>query len=85
MQTETFTQTRQNLASTMDYVVQNHTPITITRQNKEPVVMLSLSDYKSFEETAYLMQSANNAARLNAAIEELEHGKGMTKELLEDD
>ena len=85
MQTETFTQTRQNLASTMDYVVQNHTPITITRQNKEPVVMLSLSDYKSFEETAYLMQSANNAVRLNAAIEELEHGKGMTKELLEDD
>ena len=85
MQTETFSKTRQNLASTMDYVVQNHTPITITRQNKEPVVMLSLSDYKSFEETAYLMQSAHNAARLNTAIEELEHGKGMKKELLEDD
>ena len=83
MNTTTFTQARQNLASTMDYVAQNHTPITITRQNKEPIVMISLSDFKSFEETAYLMQSAKNATRLNKAIEELESGKGVQKELIE--
>jgi len=38
MQTTTFSYTRQNLASTMDYVVNNHSPIVITRQNKEPVL-----------------------------------------------
>ena len=85
MYTETFTAARKNLASTMDYVVQNHTPITITRQNKEPVVMISLEDYKSIEETAYLMQSRSNADRLNRAIDALENGKGVQKELIVDD
>ena len=85
MYTETFTAARKNLASTMDYVVQNHTPITITRQNKEPVVMISLEDYKSIEETAYLMQSRSNADRLNRAIDALENGEGVQKELIVDD
>lgn len=84
MYTETFSATRKNLASTMDYVVANHTPITITRQNKESIVMISLEDYKSIEETAYLMQSRNNANRLNCAIYELENGRGIQKELIEE-
>lgn len=83
MQTTTFSYTRQNLASTMDLVVNNHSPIVITRQNKEPVVILSLSDFKSMEETAYLMQSINNASRLNDAIQQLEAGLGREKELFE--
>lgn len=83
MQTITFSYTRQNLASTMDAVVNNHSPITITRQNKEPIVMISLGDYKSMEETAYLMQSINNASRLNEAINQLEAGLGTARELVE--
>ena len=83
MQTRTFSYTRQNLASTMDIAIHNHTPITITRQNKEPVVIISLEDYNSMQETSYLMQSSNNANRLNSAIAELEAGFGSTKELIE--
>ena len=83
MQTATFTQTRQHLASTMDDVVFNHSPVTITRQNKEAVVMISLQDFRAMEETAYLMQSANNTSRLNEAIEELETGLGIKKDLIE--
>jgi antitoxin YefM len=83
--TETFTATRKNLASTMDFIVSNHTPVTITRQNKEPVVMISLEDYRSMQETVYLMQSASNTNRLNQAIEQLESGKGNQRELSFDD
>ncbi|PHS56741.1 MAG: type II toxin-antitoxin system prevent-host-death family antitoxin [Sulfurimonas sp.] len=83
MQTTTFSQTRQHLASTMDAVVANHNPITITRQNKEAVVMISLQDFQSMQETAYLMQSSNNASRLNEAIEQLESGFGQTRDLIE--
>ncbi len=83
MKTSTFTHTRQNLASTMDIIVENHTPITITRQNKEPIVMISLEDFKSMEETAYLMQSINNASRLNNAINNLENSLGTSRELIE--
>jgi antitoxin YefM len=85
MQTATFTSARQNLASTMDYITSNHVPITITRQNKEPVVMISLEDFRSMEETAHLMQSINNASRLNTSIAELESGNGISRELIEDD
>ena len=46
--------------------------------------MLSLEDYKSIEETAYLMQSMTNASRLNSAISQLEAGLGKTKELIEE-
>jgi antitoxin YefM len=84
MQTISFSQMRQNLATAIDTVVNNHSPIIITRQNKEPVVMISLNDYKSIEETAYLMQSMTNATRLNSAIAQLEAGKGNTKELIEE-
>jgi len=84
MQTLTFSQTRQHLAETMDRVASNHSPITITRQNKEPVVMISLNDYMSMQETAYLMQSTTNASRLNSAINQLEGGDGVRKELIEE-
>ena len=83
MQTSTFSLTRKHLASTMDAVVTNHTPITITRQNKEAVVMISLKDFNSMQETAYLMQSSNNASRLNEAIQELESGLGKSRDLIE--
>lgn len=83
MRTLTLSETRKNFAATMDKVTQDHIPVIITRQNHEPVVMMSLSDFKSYEETAYLMQSANNAARINKAIESLEGGKGLEKALIE--
>lgn len=83
MQTISFSETRQHLAATMDSVVVNHTPVIITRQNKEPVIMISLEDYKSIEETAYLMQSITNATRLNSAISKLEAGLGTQRKLIE--
>lgn len=85
MLTTTYTHTRQNLATIMDNVINNRTPIMVTRQQKEPVVIISLNDFKSMEETAYLMQSSTNAQRLNQAISELENGFGIQRELIEDE
>ena len=83
MRTLNFSHTRQNLASTLDAVVDNAMPVIVTRQNKESVVIISMKDYRSMEETAYLMQSEANAKRLNRAINQLEDGLGKTKELVE--
>lgn len=83
MQTINFSQTRQNLASTFDSVVDNCMPVIVTRQNKESVVILSMKDYRAMEETAYLMQSQANAKRLNRAITQLEAGEGKKRELIE--
>jgi len=84
MQTLNFSHTRQNLASTLDDVVDNAMPVIVTRQNKESVVIISMKDYRAMEETAYLMQSDANAKRLNRAINQLEDGLGKTKELIEE-
>jgi len=84
MEVSTFTETRQNFASTMQQVIDNKEPLVITRQNHESVVMLSLSDFKSYEETAYLMQSIHNATRLNKAIASLEAGDSQQRELIEE-
>ncbi len=72
------------MANTIDRVNDNHYPILITRQNGRTAVLLSLDDFKSYEETAYLMKSPQNAERLNAAIAELETGKGIEMELIEE-
>ena len=84
MQTINFSNVRANLAATLDKVVENSEPLIVTRQSKEPVVVLSLSDYKALEETIYLMQSANNAKRLNRSIKQLEDGLGKQRELIEE-
>jgi len=84
MQALNFSHTRQNLASTFDFVVDNAMPVTITRQNKEPVVIISMKDYRAMEETMYLMQSQANAKRLNRAISQLESGLGKSCKLIEE-
>ncbi|HEY5894352.1 MAG TPA: type II toxin-antitoxin system prevent-host-death family antitoxin [Chthoniobacterales bacterium] len=76
-----YTAARENLASTMDRVCADHTPIIITRNRDQSVVMLSLEDYESLEETAYLMRSPANAKRLLEAIHALESGKGIVRSI----
>ena len=67
----------------MDKVCDNHNPVIITRNNKSSVVIISLDDYQSLEETNYLLRSPKNAQRLLESIAELEKGGGMEKELIE--
>ncbi len=78
----TYTSARANLAQTMDRVCNDHEPLIITRNGSEQsVVMLSLDDFKSLEETAYLLRSPANARRLLAAMQDLEAGKGKARKL----
>ena len=76
-----YTAARENLASTMDKVCQDHDPVIITRNRNQAVVMMSLEDYSSWEETAYLMRSPANARRLLESIAEIEKGKVVRKKL----
>lgn len=83
MDTINYSTLRSNLASVLDKVNDDHNPVLVTRQNGKPAVILSLEDYKSFEETAYLMASPVNAQRLNQAIAEVEEGKAVIHDLIE--
>lgn len=79
----TYSAARENLATMMDQVCANHDPLIITRKRNQSVVLLSLEDYESLQETAYLLRSPVNAARLAEGIAELEAGKGVIKSLSE--
>jgi antitoxin YefM len=83
MDSITYSKARANLARTMDEVCESHEPVIITRSGEASVVLLSLQDYKSLEETAYLLRSPKNARRLIEAIAELERGGGTERELTE--
>lgn len=83
MNTISYSSIRKNLAKTMEQVCDDHAPIIVTRQNAKPVVMLSLDDYESLEETVYLMRSPNNAARLAESIAAIESGKSRKRKLIE--
>ncbi len=69
-----YTTFRNQLSKALDKVNDDHIPIMITRQNGKPAVLLSLDDFKAYEETAYLMASPKNGARLNQAIADIEAG-----------
>lgn len=83
MDSISYTTARANLAKTMDQVCESHEPVIITRSGERSVVMLSLEDFNSLEETAYLLRSPKNAKRLLEAIAELEQGRGTERELAE--
>ena len=84
MQVTSYSELRRNLAATLDSVVNDHTPVIITRDRGKPAaVLMSLEDYASFEETRYLLSSPRNAERLLSAIANLEAGGGEVRELVE--
>lgn len=84
MDTLTYTLARATLADTMNKACESHEPVIITRQGEASVVMMSLDDYKSLEETAHLLRSPRNARRLLETIQELETGGGEARSLDDD-
>lgn len=77
----TYSSARANLARTMDRVCEDHEALIITRNGEQSVVMLSLEDYQSLEETAYLLRNPANAKRLLSATAQLTAGQGVERKL----
>lgn len=74
---------RANLAKSMDQVWDDREPMIVTRQGGRPVVILSLEDYESLDETAYLMRNPHNAERLRESLQQAEEGKTVSKTMEE--
>ncbi|MCB0235861.1 MAG: type II toxin-antitoxin system prevent-host-death family antitoxin [Anaerolineae bacterium] len=83
MQAVAYSQVKGRWVELMDRVADDRTPVVITRDEAPSVVLMSLEEYESFEETAYLLRSPKNARRLLESIAELEQGGGQARELAE--
>ena len=81
MNTITYSSAREKLATLMNNVCNDHEPVIVTRNGEQSVVMLSLDDYKSLEETSYLLRSPKNARILLASIDELNSKNGLVKDI----
>jgi antitoxin YefM len=81
MKAITYTAARENLAATMQRVCEDRAPVVITRRRDQAVVMIALADYEAIEETAYLLRSPRNAARLREAVDQLREGRGTERKL----
>lgn len=84
MDTISYSAFRTQLAGTLDKVNKDQKPLLITRQNGKPAVVMSLEEFHSYEETAYLMNSPRNATRLLESIAEIEEGKTINNKIIEE-
>lgn len=84
MKTLSSTELRATLSAVMDQVNDDHEPVIVTRAKGKPVVMVSLEDWASMDETTYLLSSPENALRLRESIRQLNEGKGVVRDLIEE-
>ncbi|MBI3570580.1 MAG: type II toxin-antitoxin system prevent-host-death family antitoxin [Gammaproteobacteria bacterium] len=82
MKTMSYSAARNNLAKVIEEVTQDHAPILITRQKGAAAVLISLEDFESWQETAYLMRSPANAEHLRRGIAQVKAGKTRRRKLL---
>ena len=85
MKTMSYTESRARYAEVLDGVANDREEVIITRAGHDPVVIVSLEDYESLRETAYLMRSPANARRLLDAMERLETGRGKPHGMIDAD
>ena len=81
MNVMTYSEARASFKQAMDDVCKHHDPTVITRQRGGHVVMMSLEDYNSMEETMYLLGNPVNAERLMRGVEQVKAGKTKIREL----
>ena len=84
MRAKSISEFRKNIAADIDAAVEDHVPLIITRHGgKEAAVVMSLEDFNSWQETAYLLSSPANAERLRRSMADLDAGKGVERKLIE--
>lgn len=83
MKTLSSTDLRANLSAVMDRVNDDHEPVIVTRAKGRPVVMVSLEDWASMDETTYLLASPANRKKLMDAIADIDAGRVVTKTIEE--
>ncbi len=82
METVNYTDFRSNLKHWFDKVIDDVSDLVIKRKGGKDLVLISLDEYNSLKETAYLLTGKNRDILLNS-IKELESGKGVQKDLID--
>ncbi|WP_430440626.1 type II toxin-antitoxin system Phd/YefM family antitoxin [Shinella sp.] len=79
MKVVSLSELRANIAKHFDSVEADRDELIVTRQNREPMVVMSLADFESWKETVYLTAAPANREHLLRSIQSLDGGKGEVK------
>ncbi|HLF67403.1 MAG TPA: type II toxin-antitoxin system Phd/YefM family antitoxin [Gammaproteobacteria bacterium] len=76
MTTVSVNQFRDNLRQYADLATKNHEPVTVTRRNGGDFVVVSVEDWRSLEETLYVLQNKSLMQQIESSIKTHKKGKG---------
>jgi antitoxin YefM len=72
----TYTEARANLAQLWDRATNDRETVIMSRRGADDVAMIAADELASLQETAHLLRSPANAARLLAALEQALRNQG---------
>ena len=84
MLTTSISDFRKDIKRYLDKVTDNFETLIINRGKDNGVVIMSLDEYNSLNETQYELSSKSNEKKLDAAIEKMKNGNSFSKELIEE-
>ena len=79
-----YTEFRTDLKKFLDEVEDNNETLIVKRGIGKGAVVISLNEYNSIMETMHLLSSRTNAERLYESIQQLNDGKGIQNQLIEE-
>ena len=82
MRVVNYTEFRTNLTENLNVVNDDGDIVIVNRSKGKNVVVMSLDEYNSIQETMYLNSSKANRERLEKAIAEMKSGKSFKRNLL---
>ena len=80
MLTTSISDFRKHIENYLDKVTDNYETLIIPLGKDSGVVIMSLDEYNSLNETQYELSSKSNEKRLDAAIEKMKNGNSFSKE-----
>ncbi|MFN2457369.1 MAG: type II toxin-antitoxin system Phd/YefM family antitoxin [Chitinophagaceae bacterium] len=82
MRVVNYTEFRNKLAESLNVVNNDGDIVVVSRSKGKNVVVMSLEEYNSIQETLHLVSTSANRKRLDEAIEELKKGNWKKHDLI---
>ncbi len=79
MKAVNYSELRQNLKANLDAVTDNAELLVVHRSKGKSIVVMSLEEYNSIEETLHLLESKENRQRLELAVENIRTKSNLLK------
>lgn len=76
VQDVSYSEAREHLAELWDRALTEREAIRLTRRGKGAVMLVAADEYEGLLETAHLLRSPSNAARLLSALQRAQSGQG---------